>query len=112
MNCPLYVRPLYVRSTVCNASLALKIPDTRNADYVFETDASNDGFGAALLYCTKSPKNSKHHTCLHPVEYMSTQFTATQKEKVILAGKEAMRKWACYLLGRPFEWHTDNSCFR
>ena len=109
---------LKLKDLICNATLALKIPDTRNADYVLETDASNDGFGAALLYCTKSPKHSKHdHTCLHPVEYMSTQFTTPQKsyyiqEKEMLAGKEAMRKWACYLLGRHFEWHTDNSCFR
>ena len=107
-----------MKELICNATLALKIPDTRTADYVLETDASNDGFGAALLICTKSSTHSKHdHTCLQPVEYMSSQFTAAQKsyyiqEKEMLAGKEAMRKWACYLLGRPFEWQTDNSCFR
>ena len=60
---------------------------------------------------------NENHWLPQPVEYMSSQFTAAQKsyyiqEKEMLAGKEAMRKWACYLLGRPFEWQTDNSCFR
>ena len=48
---------------------------------------------------------------------MSGQFTAPQtkyyiQEKELFAGKEAMRKWRHYLLGRPFDWHIDNACLK
>jgi len=66
----------------------------------------------------KPNTSHKHNSkCLRPIEYMSAQFNPGQRkyyiqEKELLAGKEAMRKWSHYLLGRHFHWQTDNACFK
>ena len=97
-------------------ALKLRIPDVKDTTFVMETDASNHGYGACLFICIQN--NNKHvHSakCLRPMEYASRQFTPTQRnystmEKELWAGREALRKWSHFLLGRPFTWRTDNSC--
>jgi len=87
----------------------LKIPTPDSGHYAIETDASDAGLGAVLLYKTAKEKRYE------PAAYLSHKFDEAQKnyntyEKELLAGKKAMEKWSHYLLGRRFEWITDNSC--
>ena len=105
-----------LKTEICTAALQLRIPDVNNANYVLETDASNEGYGACLFICNKK-KDEHHHNanCLRPVEYLSKRFDTAQRnyqtmEKELLAGKEALKKWSHFLLGRKFIWRTDNSC--
>ena len=60
----------------------------------------------------------KHsNKCLRPIEYFSGKFTDSQQnyyiqEKELYAGKEALKKWQHYLLGRTFDWRMDNACLK
>ena len=103
---------------ICNTALELQIPKMKNATFVLETDASDIGYGACLFVCTKAPKHNKHtSSCLKPMEYMSKMFTPAQmkyytQEKELFAGKEALKKWSQFLLGRKFLWRMDNACVK
>ena len=105
-----------LKHEIANAAMTLHIPDMANAKFVLETDACPTGYAGALYVCTATADHDSHSaTCLRPVEYMSCQFTPAQcnyyiAEKELYAGKEALRKWSHFLLGRKFEWHTDNAC--
>ena len=107
-----------LKEEICNAALQLKIPSLKQAKFVLETDACDSGFAGTLFICKNRDLHSKHNaSCLQAVEYMSGQFTPAQsryyiQEKELYAGKEAMRKWAHYLLGRPFDWQIDNACLK
>ena len=90
---------------------SLRIPNPNEGKFAIETDASEDGIGAALLY-KQSPGSD-----FEPVAFYSMRFDTAQKnynisEKELLAGRKAMSKWAHYLLGRSFIWFTDNSCVK
>lgn len=105
-----------LKNEICNAALQLTIPNIQNACYVLETDASKTGYGCCLYICTQeSPDHQHSRNCLRPVEYESKMFNQAQMnygtmEKELLAGRQALRKWSHYLLGRRFTWITDNSC--
>ena len=107
-----------LKSEICNAALHLKIPPLKTAKFVLETDACDSGFAGTLFLCNNEKPHDKHNaSCLRPVEYMSAQFTPAQtryyiQEKELFAGKEAMKKWSHFLLGRPFDWHIDNACLK
>ena len=107
-----------LKKLICDAALTLVIPNPHESLFVLETDASEHGFGASLMICTKKDEHEDHDsTCLRPIEYLSSQFTEAQKkmyiaEKELFCGKFAMQKWSHYLLGRDFIWFTDNSVFR
>ena len=107
-----------LKSEICNAALHLKIPPLKTAKFVLETDACDSGFAGTLFLCNNAKPHDKHNaSCLRPVEYMSAQFTPAQtryyiQEKELFAGKEAMKKWSHFLLGRPFDWHIDNACLK
>jgi len=102
---------------ISNTALALKIPDVNKAAFVLETDASKDGYGACLFICATKGSHTHGSKCLRPVEYASRQFDQAQRnystlEKELLAGREALRKWSHFLLGRKFVWRTDNTCLQ
>ena len=105
-----------LKNDIGNAALELKIPDTNNAHFVLETDASTTGYGAVLYVCMNSEMHSHHNSnCLRPVEYASKCFSPGQQkyqilERELFAGREALSKWSHFLLGRKFTWRTDNSC--
>ena len=105
-----------LKNEIGSKALQLRIPDMKDATFVMETDASNLGYGACLFLCTKNNNEHVHGAkCLRPMEYASRQFTPTQRnystmEKELWAGREALRKWTHFLLGRSFIWRTDNSC--
>ena len=107
-----------LKSEISNITLTLKIPVMSKAKFVLETDASDSGFGGTLYICQHKEVHTTHSAhCLRPVEYMSKQFTPAQRkyyiqEKELFAGKEAMRKWRYYLLGRKFDWLIDNACLK
>ena len=106
-----------LKSEISNSALQLKIPDVNNAKFVLETDASKDGYGACLYICTTSNDHTHGSKCLRPVEYASRQFDQAQRnystfEKELLAGREVLRKWSRFLLGRKFVWRTDNACLQ
>ena len=107
-----------LKKLICDAALHLKIPLLREAQFILETDASDTGYGATLFTCVKETNHNTHNaSCLRPVEYMSCAFTPAQiryyiQEKELFAGKESMKKWSHYLLGRPFQWHIDNACVK
>ena len=107
-----------LKREICDAALHLKIPNLKTSRLVLETDACDSGYGATLFMCTDKHKHTNHNsTCLRPIEYMSCQFTPAQakyyiQEKELFAAKEAMRKWAHYLLGHEFDWHIDNACLK
>ena len=107
-----------LKTEICDAALHLKIPSLKTAKFVLETDACDTGFAGTLFICKNETKHDKHNaSCLRPVEYMSAQFTPAQtryyiQEKELYAGKEAMKKWSHFLLGRPFDWHIDNACLK
>ena len=107
-----------LKSEICDAALELTIPNIQTAKFVLETDACNSGYGAVLNFCQSSKLHDQHSAeCLRPIEYMSAQFTPAQHnyyimEKELLAGKEALRKWSHFLLGRRFDWRIDNSCLK
>ena len=107
-----------LKQNICKSALELRIPDVKNSTFIMETDASNEGYGACLYICTSQQDGHTHNPkCLRPMEYASRQFTAPQKnystmEKELLAGREALRKWSHFLLGRPFVWRTDNACLK
>ncbi|CBY11670.1 unnamed protein product [Oikopleura dioica] len=87
----------------------LKIPSLNEGKFAIETDASEIGIGAVLLY------RDDEIDVFKPVAYLSQKFDEAQKnyntnEKELLAGKRAIKKWSHYLLGRTFLWYTDNSC--
>jgi len=87
----------------------LKIPSPNTGQFGIETDASDTGIGAVLLFRDSEAEDFK------PVAYLSQKFDEAQKnyntnEKELLAGKRAMEKFSHYLLGRSFLWFTDNSC--
>lgn len=71
-----------------------------------------------LFICKESGRHDKHGpNCLRPVEFCSGQFNAAQlnyymPEKELFAGKEGMKKWAHFLLGRTFTWHIDNAVLK
>lgn len=90
---------------------SLRIPNPNEGKFAIETDASENGLGAALLYKKFKGDN------FEPVAFYSMRFDSAQKnynisEKELLAGRKAMTKWAHYLLGRSFTWFTDNSCVK
>ena len=108
-----------LKTEICNSALQLKIPNMKNANFVLETDASNDGYGACLFICKYENKIQHNHNaaCLKPMEYMSKRFSPAQQayyiqEKELYAGKEALRKWSHFLLGRKFQWRMDNACVK
>jgi hypothetical protein len=87
----------------------LRIPTPNSGQYAIETDASNQGLGAVLLFRFNGEESYM------PAAYLSHKFDEAQKnynnyEKELLAGKKATEKWSHYLLGRQFDWITDNSC--
>lgn len=98
-----------LKAEIGNFVDALKIPNPNTGEFAIETDASEKGIGAVLLY----KKDSNSH--FQPAAYLSQKFDDAQKnynisENELLAGKKAMEKWSHYLLGRQFLWFTDNSC--
>ena len=107
-----------LKDEIYDATLQLRIPCLRDAKFVLETDACDTGYAGVLFICRKSEAHENHGSiCLRSVEFMSGQFTEPQRkyyiaEKELYAGREAMRKWSHYLLGRPFDWHIDNSCLK
>ena len=107
-----------LKKEISEKVLKLRIPNVNQARFVLETDACSSGYGAALFICSQTNKHKSHNAeCLRPVEYMSRQFTTAQcdyyiQEKELYAGKEALRKWSHYLLGRRFDWQTDNACLK
>ena len=107
-----------LKDEICDATLQLRIPCIKNAKFVLETDACDKGYAGVLFICRKTEDHETHGSgCLRPVEFMSGQFTESQRkyyiaEKELFAGREAMRKWSHYLLSRPFNWHIDNSCLK
>ena len=107
-----------LKNEICLKALQLKIPDVKDATFVLETDASNLGYGACLFICNLNNNDHTHSAkCLRPMEYASRQFTPTQRnystlEKELWAGREALRKWSHFLLGRSFIWRTDNACLQ
>ena len=107
-----------LKKLICDAALKLVIPNPHESLFVLETDASETGFGASLMICTRKDEHEDHDAaCLRPIEYLSSQFTESQTkmyiaEKELFCGKFAMQKWSHYLLGRQFIWYTDNSVFR
>lgn len=105
-----------LKKEVGEAALKLEIPNMKNAQFILETDASNQGYGAVLFICS-NPNLHAHHgpNCLRPVEYASGMFSPAQlkyqtMEKELFCGKIALHKWSHYLLGRKFTWRTDNAC--
>ena len=104
-----------LKDEICDATLQLRIPSMKTANFVLETDACDTGYAGVLFICRRNEDHSSHNaTCLRPVEFISGQFTEAQRkyfiaEKELYAGREAMQKWAHYLLGRSFCWHIDNS---
>ena len=106
-----------LKEQISDSALKLKIPDVTNGKFVLETDASKDGYGACLFICTSDKPHNHGPKCLRPVEYASRQFDVAQRnystlEKELLAGREALRKWSHFLLGRKFTWRTDNACLQ
>ena len=107
-----------LKNELCAATLSLRIPSVHKAHFVLETDASESGYAGALFICKESGRHERHGpNCLRPVEFCSGQFNAAQfnyymPEKELFAGKESMKKWAHYLLGRPFTWHIDNAVLK
>jgi hypothetical protein len=105
-----------LKSEICDAALQLKLPDVNKDLFVLETDASKNGYGACLYVCRHSKLHSHHGPrCLRPMEYVSKNFSPAQMnyctmEKELLAGREALTKWAHFLQGRRFVWRTDNAC--
>ena len=103
---------------ICSKALELRIPDVNTCKFVLETDASNKGYGACLFMCTNNNNHHSHNSkCLRPIEYASKQFTPAQQkyttmEKELFAGRESLRKWRHFLLGRKFTWFTDNTCLQ
>ena len=98
-----------IKNEICNFVESLKIPNPNRGKFVIETDASENGAGAALLYAEQDKDD------FTPVAFFSTRFDQAQRnynisEKELLAGKKTMEKFQHYLLGRPFLWFTDNSC--
>ena len=96
---------------IANYVDSLRIPNANEGKFAIETDASEKGIGAALLYKRNTGDN------FEPVAFYSMKFDTAQKnynisEKELLAGRKAMTKWAHYLLGRSFIWFTDNSCVK
>ena len=106
-----------LKKEISNEALKLKIPDVQNAKFILETDASKEGYGCCLYICVTSGSHIHGSKCLRPVEYASRQFDHAQRnystlEKELLAGREALRKWSHFLLGRKFIWRTDNACLQ
>ena len=98
-----------LKEEIANHVDGLKIPNANVGEFGIETDASEKGIGAVLLY--RNDEKSQ----FQPAAYLSLKFDQAQKnynisEKELLAGKTAMEKWSHYLLGRRFLWFTDNSC--
>ena len=106
----------HLKMEVGEAALQLKIPNIRNASFVLETDACNNGYGAVLFICNNNELHAHHNAkCLRPVEYASGMFSPAQMryqtmEKELFCGKIALNRWSHYLLGRKFTWRTDNAC--
>ena len=107
-----------LKTEICDAALRLTIPCLKTSKFVLETDACDTGYAGTLFICKNKEEHGKHNSsCLRPVEYMSCQFTPAQsryyiQEKELYSGKEAMRKWRHYLLGRQFDWQIDNACLK
>ena len=107
-----------LKSEICDSTLKLKIPNVTDCKFVLETDASNNGYGSCLFICTSTIADHTHGPkCLRPVEYASKQFDEAQRnystmEKELLAGRESLRKWSHFLLGRSFTWRIDNTCLK
>ena len=71
---------------------SLKIPNPNRGKFAIETDASESGAGAALLYAENEEDDFK------PVAFFSTRFDQAQRnynisEKELLAGKKTMEKF-------------------
>jgi len=107
-----------LKNEIADKTLSLRIPSVNDAYFVLETDASNCGYGACLYLCNVGRESHTHNAkCLRPIEYTSRQFDTAQKnystfEKELFAGRESLRKWSHFLLGRRFTWQTDNSCLQ
>ena len=83
----------------------LKSPDF-TAQFILQTDASNQGVGAVL-----SQRNE--HGSDHPVAYFSKKLLPREVrystvEKECLAIRLATHSFRVYLLGRPFIIQTDH----
>ena len=86
-----------------------KIENPNAGEFAIETDASEIGIGAVLLYRDSEDFDFK------PAALLSDKFNEAQKnyninKKELLARKKAMKKWSFFLLGRQFTWFIDNSC--
>jgi hypothetical protein len=80
-----------LKTEIGNFVDALKIPNPNAGEFAIETDASEKGIGAVLLY--RKCKNSD----FQPAAFLSQKFDEAQKnynisEKELLAGKKAMEK--------------------
>ena len=74
---------------------------------VSETDASYYAMGAVLLQ--KQLDDDKWH----PIAYQSQAFNGAGRnydvhDRELLSFVHAVQHWEHYLLGIPFEWHTDH----
>jgi hypothetical protein len=85
-------------------------PDV-NKPFLIETDSSDYAIGASLLQYSDDNK-------LHPVAYESTKLSPAQvkypiHEKELLAIKEALRVWECYVgNGHPITVLTDHESLK
>jgi hypothetical protein len=84
-----------LKNEIAQTALELTIPNVNNAEFILETDASQNGYGAVLFICTNKEMHAHHGPkCLRPIEYASKMFTPAQMkyqvmEKELFAGKEA-----------------------
>jgi transposase InsO family protein len=81
--------------TVITSDLVLIQPDTQR-EFIIETDASDFGWGAVLLQVASYDGKE------HPVAFESKKFTSAEcnyptHERELLAIKNALRKWKCYV---------------
>ena len=93
-----------LKRRLCEAPV-LRTPDF-DKKFILQTDASDRGVGAVL-------SQEDEDGCDHPIAYFSRKLLSREEkystvEKECLAIKLGVQAYKVYLLGRPFEIHTDH----